>query len=500
MFNTLPEIDFCEGQYFIYSLLLFYIIIFVIYTALIIFKYFMKECTCISVNCFLLRYTLLALKIAALIGFFIYTICTKPQTLSTYQPYIGLLLFLLFGILVSKHKLKIDWEIVFSGLTLQAYTALFFLKVPIGRDVAQCFGNKIVYLLNFTSHGVEFVYGSDLLVTFGFGILSIMIFFNALVNVLNYFQLLDAFVQVIGSFFQLTIKTSIMESTVAAGSIFLGQTESPLLIKKYLPKLTTSQIHSVLVSGFATVSGSAMVAYVDLANISPKHLLVASLISAPGALYYAKLVWPETENIHDCDDEVFLRRVSKIEHLDEEYGEVYDTVEEPKKERENIIDVFSQGALNAVPIIANIIANLIAFIALVYLINDITGVLLGIFGVKGDLIKILSYIFFSISWLMGVPANDCLQMGELIGWKIMVNEFVAYYNLNQSVLLGESKIIAAYALCGFSNISSIGIMIGAFSILAPHKRNIVAHVSLRALLCGNIVCFITACMAIIVLR
>ncbi|XP_076349352.1 solute carrier family 28 member 3-like isoform X3 [Tachypleus tridentatus] len=337
-------------------------------------------------------------------------------------------------------------------------------------------------------------------------ILCVILFFSFCTSILYYCGIMQRLVVNIGWFLQKTIGTTSCESMNAAGNIFLGQTEAPLLIQPYLPMLTKSEIHAVMTGGFASIAGSVMAAFISF-GVSPSHLLSACVMSAPAALAYSKLFYPETEESRTNAKDI--------------------SVENGKEH--NVLEAATKGVSSAIPLVANIAANLVAFIAVLrFLDSSLTwfGSLIG-----WDFITfewLLSKIFVPLAFIMGVPWIDCQEVSRLIGIKTTVNEFVAYAELGKLIekqaltnyhkykrcmemkksflkkpsissrssnQKSRSEAIATYALCGFSNISAIGIQLGALGTLAPARKNDIARVAVRAMIAGSAACFMTACIA-----
>ncbi|XP_071791943.1 solute carrier family 28 member 3-like isoform X2 [Asterias amurensis] len=396
----------------------------------------------------------------------------------------GLVVFVLFTYVFSKHPRSVKWRPVVWGLALQFILGLFILRTSIGFQVFEFLGDLVQTFLNFTDEGSRFVFGDSYQDHFfAFKVLPVVIYFSACISVFYYLGVMQVVIAKLAWLMQKTMHTSASESLNAAGNIFIGQSEAPLLIRPYLPKMTRSELHAVMTGGFATIAGSVLGAYISF-GISASHLLSASVMSAPAALAIAKLFYPETE--------ISQTRTAAQVKL-------------PKGEERNVIEAASSGASTAVMLALNIGANLIAFLALLALFNGILGylgVLVGIEGLSFELI--CSYLFIPIAFLMGVETQDCRVVAELIGTKTFLNEFVAYERLAEYIshrgtdeisLSDRSEVIATYALCGFANLSSIGIQLGGLTPMAPSRRGDFAAVAIRSLVAGTIACFMTACIA-----
>jgi len=401
--------------------------------------------------------------------------------------FLGLITFIILGWIFSKHPSKVVWKSVIWGTMMQFIFGLLVLRWDVGRRIIDCIGHKVTIFLNYTNTGSGFVYGY--LVTdvnnsnialgsiFAFKILSVTFFFSFTVNILYYYGIMQWVVKKIGWLLQVTVGTTAAESTNAAANIFLGQTEAPLIIKPYLPTMTKSELHAVMTGGFATIAGTVLAAYISF-GIDAAHLLSASIMSAPAALAFAKLFYPEAET-------------SKIKITE---------IRIPKGQEANALDAAAQGASNAVMLVFNIIANLISFLAFVAFLNGIIswlGELLGTPYVTFEFI--MGKIFIPIAWLMGVPSEECDTVAGLVAIKTIVNEFAAYAKLSQLIQSGalskRSETIATYALCGFSNPGSIGASLASLATMAPRRKSDLALVAFRAFIAGNVACFMTACIA-----
>lgn len=328
---------------------------------------------------------------------------------------------------------------------------------------------KLVFGDGFTEHFIAFK------------ILPTIIFFSSFISLLYYYNILPRIVAVMGWGMMRLMKTSGAESLSCAANIFVGSTESPLMIKPYLPELTRSELHAVMTGGFATIAGGVMAAYISF-GIPAEHLISASVMSAPAALAISKLFYPETEK-------------------PKTRGKVLTQTE---RTATNAIDAITTGALDGLKLALNVGAMLIAFLGLLALVNAILGWLGSQVGFPAlSLELILSYIMFPVAWLMGVPLADCQEVAVLLGKKVMISEFVAYLDLKELIasaaISPRAQIIATYALCGFSNIGSIGIIIGGISAIAPSRQSDLAKLSVRALIAGSIACFMTACITGILL-
>jgi CNT family concentrative nucleoside transporter len=404
------------------------------------------------------------------------------------QPLVGLLVIFGLAYAMSTNRRAIDRGTVVWGLTLQVIFALIVLKTTAGQMAFQRLGALINRLLDFAFVGSSFVFGplgdkevwprimTTVLgpegvrygVVFAFQVLPTIIFIAALFAILYYFGVMQIVVRLFALMMRRVMKASGAESLNVAASIFMGQTEAPLTIRPFLPKMTESELMTVMTSGMAHISGGIMAAYI-LFGIEAKHLLTAVIMTAPGTLMMAKIFVPETQQ-----------------------PETMGTVKlEVERTDVNVIDAAGRGTSEGLSLALNVGAMLISFLALVALINA----LLGLAGLS--LQQIFGWVFAPIAWSMGVPWQDAPVVGNLLGTRMALNEFVAYSQLGplKSSLDPRSFTIATFALCGFANFSSIGIQIGGIGALAPNRRHDLARLGLRAMLAGTLANFVTATIA-----
>ena len=393
---------------------------------------------------------------------------------------LGLFVFIGIGYLSSNNRRLIPWNTVLWGIALQLILGVLLLKTAIGLRAFQFLGLVAEQLLNFSDAGAKLLFGDGFEEHFiAFKVLPTLIFFSAFISLLYHYNVLPRIVSILGWVMMKTMKTSGAESLSCAANIFVGQTEAPLTIKPYLSSLTKSELHSIMTGGFATIAGGVMAAYISF-GIAAEHLLTASVMSAPAALAISKLFYPETEK---------SQTQGKIEiPLNSNYV--------------NGIDAVTTGTIEGLKLALNVGAMLIAFLGLLTLFNS----LLAFVGVQVgmpflSLEWIFAYLMFPVAWLMGIPLTDCHAVAILLGKKLIFNEFVAYLDLQQLIapdkpqISERAAIIATYALCGFANIGSVGIQIGGISAIAPERQTDLAQLSFRALTAGTIACFMTACIA-----
>ncbi len=371
------------------------------------------------------------------------------------------------------------------GIALQLIFALLILKTTAGFAVFKFLGDVVSQFLNFSDAGAKFVFGDNFEEHFvAFKVLPTIIFFSSFITVLYHYGILQQVVKGVAWLMMKTMGTSGAESLSCAANIFVGQTEAPLLIKPYVATMTQSELHAVMTGGFATIAGGVMAAYISF-GVSAEHLIAASVMSAPAALAISKLLFPETEKS-------LTAGVVQIEV-------------EPTTA--NVIDAAAVGASEGMKLALNVAAMLIAFLGLLALVNALLGWMGARFGLPQlSLEWIFSYLLAPVAWLMGVPWADCGQVGVLLGKKTILNEFIAYLDLKTLIDNGRksaslptiserSQIIATYALCGFSNIGSIGIQIGGIGGIAPERQADLALLGIRAMIAGSLACFMTAAIA-----
>ncbi|MCC6293142.1 MAG: NupC/NupG family nucleoside CNT transporter [Bryobacterales bacterium] len=396
---------------------------------------------------------------------------------------LGLAAVLALCYVSSANRRAIRWRSVAIGMALQLAFAFLVLNTPFGRAF-QAASTAVNALLEYAAVGSKFLFGplggrdGGFGVVFAFQVLPIVIFISSLFSILYYFGVMQVVVRAMAVFMQRFLGVSGAESTNVAASIFMGQTEAPLTIKPFLPNLTESELFTIMVSGMAHVSGAVMAAYVSMAGVSIEHLLTAVIMTAPATLVLAKMLIPETGS-------------------PETAGGV--NVEIPKP-GVNVIDAAATGAHDGLFLALNIGGMLIAFLALIALVNGIFGWVQGATGaawLPASLEQLMGWIFSPAAWLMGVSWKDCSHIGQLLGTRLVLNEFVAFIELGKlkSALDPKSFTIATYALCGFANLSSIAIQIGGIGALAPTRKSDLARLGLRAVMAGTLANVMSACIA-----
>ena len=408
--------------------------------------------------------------------------------LAVFQPLVGAFVILGIAYVFSTDRRAINWTTVAWGLGLQILFALIVLKTTIGQRVFSTLGDGINRLLSFAGVGSSFVFGplgdagiwgkamtgalgpegAQYAVIFAFQVLPTIIFIAALFAILYYYGVMQLVVRLFAVVMHRVMRASGAESLNVAASIFMGQTEAPLTIRPYLPEMTRSELMTVMTSGMAHISGGIMAAYI-LFGIEAQHLLTAVIMTAPGTIMMAKMFVPETET----------PKTMGTVRLQVEQTDV------------NVIDAAGRGTGEGLHLAMNVGAMLISFLALVALVNAILGT------VGLSLQMIFGWAFAPVAWSMGVPWRDAPTIGNLLGTRMVLNEFVAYSQLGplKDSLDPRSFTIATFALCGFANLSSIGIQIGGIGALAPERRHDLARLGLRAMFAGTLANFMTATIA-----
>lgn len=425
---------------------------------------------------------------------------------SVYRGLIGI--FFLIGLcyLYSSNRKRIDWKLVATGLALQLVIAVLVLKVPFIASIFDWISDKVVEFLNKAEAGAQFVFGAlvdpsaSMGYIFAFKVLPTIVFFSAFMSLLYYLGILQKIVFAFAWVMSKTMRLSGAESLAAAANIFIGQTEAPLVVKPYLDKMTKSEILCLMVGGMATIAGGVLAAFIAFLGgdsvaeqvIFTKHLLTASIMSAPAAIIIAKILYPETE-----EDKIDRKLVISKEKIGS-----------------NILDAIANGTTDGLRLAVNVGAMLLVFTAIMAVVNWALGDLIGEPTGLNDYIAsvtsgryqafsmqfILGNLFAPVAWLIGVPFEDVIAVGQLLGEKTILNEFFAYGSLatlkNTGVLVNyRSIVISTYALCGFANFASIGIQIGGIGVLAPSQRAVLAKFGIKALVGGTCAALLTAVIA-----
>ena len=417
------------------------------------------------------------------------------------RGFLGLISLIFLAFLFSRNRKGINWSLVSKGLFIQLVLAFLILKVPFVQNIFEWMSQVFVVILQFSKNGALFLFGETLVnsnnfgAIFAFQILPTIVFFSALTSLLFYFGILQKIIFLFAYIMKKTLKLSGAESLAAAGNIFLGQTESPLLVKPYIDKMTKSELLCLMSGGMATIAGGVLAAYIGfLGGTDPaqqlffaKHLLAASVMSAPAAIVLSKILLPET-NIVNEDMSISSEKLGS-----------------------NSLEAISIGTSQGVKLAINVGAMLLVFIAFItmtnYFLKDFIGELMNINNLIAEftlgqyngltLEFILGYLLAPLTWLMGVCKEDMVLVGQLLGEKTILNEFVAYISLSELKETGKffeekSIIIATYILCGFANFASIGIQIGGIGSLAPSRRKDLSQLGILALIAGTLASLLTA--------
>ncbi|WP_414517773.1 NupC/NupG family nucleoside CNT transporter [Nostoc sp. PCC 9305] len=391
---------------------------------------------------------------------------------------LGILVFLSISYAFSVNRRAVRWRIVVWGLGLEFLFALVILKTAWGLTVFKSLGDIVGQFLAFSDVGAKFVFGENFKDHFfAFQVLPTIIFFSAFISVLYYYGILQRVVNVMAWVMMKTMKTSGSESLSCAGNIFLGPTESALMVKPYIANMTQSELHAVMTGGFATIAAGVLGAYLSF-GIPAEHLIAAFFMTAPTSLVVSKLLYPETE-------------VSETAGKAKAYIETNYV---------NVIDAATTGAIDGVKLAVNVGVMIIAFLGLLAALNALLGWLGAFVGLQQlSLQWILSFLMAPVAWLMGIPWADCRQVGALLGTKTILNEFIAFLDLKALIESGKisqrAVIITTYALCNFANIGSIGITIGGIAGIAPNRQHDLARMGVRSMIGGLLAGFITACIA-----
>jgi len=394
---------------------------------------------------------------------------------------LGLVVLIAIAWAMSSNRRQISWRVVFWGLVIQLGLAVLLLKTPAGRPFFDGMNALARALIRLTDVGARFVFGAlaDTGFSFVVNVLPIIIVMGSVFAVLYHVGIMQRVVDGLSTLLSRTMRTSGAESLAAVANLFLGMTESALIVKPYLERMTRSELFLLMTLGMATVAGSVMLSYVGMlgGGSYAGHLATASLLSAPAGILIAKIMVPETQTPLTRSGSQPMQRTSV-----------------------NVIDAAAQGALAGLRLAAYVGALLIAFVALIALVNASIGVVGGWFGAEDlSLQKMLGCALAPLAWLLGVAWQDASQVGALLGIKTVLNEFIAYGELADLVAAGaiapRSAVIASYALCGFANFGSLAILLGGIGGLAPSRRPEVALLGLRSIVSGSLASFMTGCMA-----
>lgn len=393
----------------------------------------------------------------------------------------GILVVLGIGFLFSTHKKRINIRTVLGGLAIQLLFAFLVLKTTWGQAGLALLSRGVSKIIDYSNEGISFLFGglyteqANIVHVFAFNVLPVVIFFSALISVLYYIKVMQVVIRILGGGLAKILGTRKAESMSAAANIFVGQTEAPLVIRPYISTMTTSELFAVMTGGLASVAGSVLIGY-SLLGVPIEFLLAASFMAAPAGLVMAKLFVPETENIPEPNEFTM--------DMDEDST--------------NVIDAAARGASVGLDLALNIGAMLLAFIALVALINGILGGIGSLFGLENlSLQVILGYLFSPLAFIIGVPWGEAVTAGNFIGQKLVINEFVAYSSFAPEIpnLSEKTVAVVSFALCGFANISSLAILLGGLGNLAPNRRSDIARLGVRAVIAGALASLLSAAIA-----
>lgn len=400
--------------------------------------------------------------------------------MTTLITIVGMAVFLLFAMLISTARTSISYRTVGAAFGLQFLIGGFALYVPIGRSILESISNAVSGVLQYGQSGIAFLFGDvgagKVGFIFAFQVLPIIIFFSALISALYYLGIMGWVIRIIGGALQKILGTSRAESLSATANIFVSQTEAPMVIKPYIAGMTRSELFAVMVGGMATVAGSVLAGYVAL-GVEMKYLITASFMAAPGGFLMAKMVMPEREQVVSNDDEV---------------------MQAEQDQYVNVIDAAAGGATNGLNLAVNIGAMLIAFVALIAMVNGLLGWFGGLIDCPDlTLQAIFGWVFKPVAFLLGVPWAESGIAGSLIGQKLVLNEFIAFIDFGQqkALLSAHSQAVVSFALCGFANFSSIAIILGGLATIAPDRRSDVAQMGLRAVAAGFMANLMSAAIA-----
>ncbi|MCG7488699.1 NupC/NupG family nucleoside CNT transporter [Vibrio sp. Of14-4] len=403
--------------------------------------------------------------------------------MSLFMSLVGMLVLLAIAVALSSNRKAINYRTVGGAFAIQFALGAFILYIPWGQELLKGFSDGVSNVIAYGNKGSDFIFGglvSDKMFemfggggfVFAFRVLPTLIFFSAFISVLYYIGIMQWVIKILGGALQKVLGTSRSESMSAAANIFVGQTEAPLVVRPFVPKMTQSELFAVMCGGLASVAGGVLAGYASM-GVPIEYLVAASFMAAPGGLLFAKIIMPETDKPNESFD-----------------GDIDGAEDKPS----NVIDAAAGGAAVGLQLALNVGAMLLAFVGLIALVNGILGGVGGWFGMPELTLElILGYVFSPLAFLIGVPWEEATIAGSFIGQKLVVNEFVAY--LNFAPLLGDSaeivlsektKAIISFALCGFANLSSIAILLGGLGGLAPQRRSDIARMGMKAVAAGTL--------------
>ncbi|MCH4811823.1 NupC/NupG family nucleoside CNT transporter [Vreelandella neptunia] len=409
---------------------------------------------------------------------------------------VGMVTLVAIALIFSYDRKSIRLRTVLGAFAIQAGIGAFVLYVPFGQAVLQAISAGVSQILVYADDGIGFLFGGladveNIGFIFAIKVLPVIIFFSSLIAVLYYIGIMQWVIRILGGALQKALGTSRTESLSATANIFVGQTEAPLVVRPFIARMTPSQLFAVMCGGLASVAGSVLAGYAAL-GIPMEYLVAASFMAAPGGLLFAKLIMPETQDVTDSDS------VTKVE----------EEIEAQEDKPANVLDAAASGATSGLMLAANVGAMLLAFIALIALVNGILGGIGGWVGFDSlSLELILGWLFAPLAFLLGVPWEEATLAGSFIGQKLVVNEFVAYINLapyidgeqvvtaTGQMMTPHTMAILSFALCGFANLSSIAILLGGLGSIAPTRRKEIARFGVKAVLAGTLSNLMSATIA-----
>lgn len=391
-----------------------------------------------------------------------------PQILTVV---LGMIVLIIIALIFSENIKAINLRTVIGAFIIQAGLAAFVLFFPAGEKVLFKISNSLNSLMGYSGEGINFMFGDIGKFKFGFifafHVLPIIIFMSSLFSVLYYLGIMQWVIRIIGKAVQVLLKTSPAESMSATANIFAGNTDVFLLIKPYAPRMTRSELFALMTGGVASIAGSVLIGYAGM-GIELRYLVAAAFMSAPGGLLMAKLLYPETEP--------------------EQVADISFTQSDEERPI-NIVEAATNGASSGLKLAVNVGAMLLALIALIAMINGLLGWVFSIFGIEGITLQLIfSYVFSPVAWLLGVPGNEILQVGNLLGQKLVLNEFVAYSSFLplKDSLTEYSQIIITMALAGFANLSAPAALIGVLGGLVPARKSYIAKMGMKVILAGTL--------------
>jgi concentrative nucleoside transporter, CNT family len=408
--------------------------------------------------------------------------------MSMFMSLVGMVVLLGLAVLLSDNRKAINLRTVGGAFAIQFILGAFILYVPWGKDVLGAASSGVQSVIDYGNTGIEFLFGSlvnfsveGIGFIFAFKVLPTVIFFSALISVFYYLGVMQVVINVLGGGLRKVLGTSNAESMSATANIFVGQTEAPLVVRPFVPKMTQSELFAVMCGGLASVAGGVLAGYAAM-GVPLEYLIAASFMAAPGGLLFAKIIKPETE-------EPIEQLASDADAADDKPA--------------NVIDAAAGGASSGMQLALNIGAMLLAFVGLIALVNGMLGGIGGWFGMPELTLElILGYVFQPLAFLIGVPWEDANIAGSFIGQKLILNEFVAYLgyvpylgDAAPVILAEKTKVIISFALCGFANLSSVAILLGGLGSIAPNRRHDIARFGMRAVAAGTLSNLMSATIA-----